>query len=321
MIRLRILAALLALAGCEAPPPQVAMRIGIFETQGSLPYYVMQEQRLDKKHGLIFEEASYSGGPAVLDALAAGSLDLGAVVGIAPLLLAAESGQLPGKLVAVAAQNFADGEHPGAGVLVGGNVQTWKDLQGKAIGVNARNSFVAAAVRIRLEREGAQGFSLVEVPFPNLGLALAGGSIAAAVIIEPYLTQSLLRRDGRLLGWVIGGPPFERVQYESIVFSADFYRRNPQGVKAYLRAHLAAVQWINDHPDEARLVLAKRLHVAPELARKIHLRRFPLDARSDPALLEETQKVLLGAGLLARPVDTRALHDETLLAEVLKEKR
>lgn len=30
-------AALLALAACEAPPQAVALRIGVFETQGSLP--------------------------------------------------------------------------------------------------------------------------------------------------------------------------------------------------------------------------------------------------------------------------------------------
>ena len=107
----------------------------------------------------------------------------------------------------------------------------------------------------------------------------------------------------------------------SIVFSADFHRRNPDGVKAFLRAHLAAAGWINDHPDEVRLVLARRLNLSAEVVNKVKFLHVPLDARSDPALLDQTQQVLLRADLMQRPVDTRRLHDETLLAEVLKEAR
>ncbi|MBI5908334.1 MAG: ABC transporter substrate-binding protein [Betaproteobacteria bacterium] len=109
--------------------------------------------------------------------------------------------------------------------------------------------------------------------------------------------------------------------FTSIVFSAEFRRSNPNGVKAFLRAHLAAARWINDHPDKARLVLATRLNLSEDVAKKINLLHVPLNARTDPALLDQTQQVLLRAGLLPRPVDTRRLHDETLLAEVLKETR
>jgi len=310
-----------ALTGCEAPPPPpVTLRIGVFQTQDVLPYYVMQEQGFDKKHGLSFKETPFAGGAAAIDAMASGALDL-CPVGIPPLLLAAERGLVPDKVVAVAANNFADPEHPGGGVIVAHTVQGWRDLDGKNIGTNARNSISGAAVDARLKLEGVQGYSFVEIPFANQGLAVVGGNVAAASMGEPYLTQSLLRGDGRLLGWVIGGPPLERTAFTSIVFSAEFRRRNPEGVKAFLRAHLAAAKWINDHPDEARLVLAKRLNLSAEVAKKINLLLVPVDARTDPVLLEQTQQVLLRAGLLKRPVDTRTLHDESLLAEVLKEKR
>jgi CheY-like chemotaxis protein len=137
---------------------------------------------------------------------------------------------------------------------------------------------------------------------------------AGASMNEPYLTQSLLRGDGKLLDWVVGGPPLERTEFTVNVFSAGFRRRNPEGVKAFLRAHLAAVRWINDHPDEARLVLARRLNLSADVARKMNLLHWPVDARTDPALLDRTQQVLLRAGLLQRPVDARtdpALLDRT----------
>lgn len=312
-----------ALGACDgpAPAPPVTLRIGVFATQDILPYFVMQEQGYDKTNGLKFAESTLAGGAAAIDAIVAGSLDMSPVVGTVPLLAAAERGLVPGKVVPVAANNFADREHPGTGVLVANAVQGWKDLEGKKIGVNARISISTAAIDARLKQEGIHGYSYVYIPFANIGLALAGGNVAAAAMNEPHLTQSLLRGDGKLLDWVVGGPPLERTEYTSIVFSSDFRSRNPEGVKAYLRAHLAAVRWINEHSEQARLVLAKRLNLSEEVARKMKLLHWPLDARTDPALLEQTQQVLIRADLLQRPVDTRRVYDETLLAEVLKEKR
>jgi len=312
-----------ALTACDGPPPAppVTLRIGVFASQDFLPYFVMQEQGFARKNGLKFEESPLAGGAAAIDAMAAGAIDLSTGVAIVPLLVAAELGLIPEKVVAVAANDFADPEHRGTGVIVARSVRGWKDLEGKMIGTAARNSIATAAADFRLKQEGVKGYSFVEVPRANVGLALAGGNVSAASMSEPYLTQSLLRGDGKLLDWVVGGPPLERTQFSSIVFSTEFRRRNPDGVKAFLRAHLAAVRWINDHLDEARLLLARRQNLSAEVAKKINLLHWPVDARADPALLDQTQQVLLGAGLLKRPVDTRALHDETLLAEVLKERR
>lgn len=313
----------LALVACGEPPPAppVTLRIGVFATQDMLPYYVMQEQGFDRKNGLTFKETEVPGGAVAIDAMASGTLDLCPGVGTIPLFAAAERGQVPAKAIAVAANDFADREHPGTGVLVAHGVQSWKDLEGKRIGVNAPVSISTAGIDARLRQEGVRGYSFVFIPFSNMGLAVAGGNVAAAAMNEPHLTQSLQRGDGRLLDWVVGGPPLERTEYTTIVFSAEHRRSNPQAVKAYLRAHLAAVRWIHEHPDAARSVLARRLNINADVVKKIKLLQWPADARSDPALLEQTHQVLVRAGLFKQPLDTRTLHDATLLTEVLQEKR
>ena len=310
--------ALLACTGSPAPP--VTLRIGIYQAQDYLPYYVMREQGFDKKNGLTFIESPVAGGAAAIDALAAGAMDM-SMSGFVPLLVVAERGLVEGKVVAVAANNYADPEHPGIGVLANHTIKAWRDLEGKQIGTNAMNSNLTIAGEARLKQEGIRTYSWVVIPLSNLGLAVAGGNVAAAAMAEPYLTQSLIRRDGELLGWIVGGPPLDNTENTTILFSADYRNRNPQGVKAYLRAHLEAVRWMNEHPAEVRLVLARHMNLSPDVATKIHLMRWPLDARSDPALRDQTQQVLLQAGQMQRAVDTRRLYDETLLAEVLKESR
>ena len=310
-----------ALAACAppTPAPQFTLRFGFFPILDCLPYFVMVEQGFDKQAGLQFEETPYPGGEEVIEAMTAGSVDV-AYIGTVGILSAAERGLIPGKVAVVAANAFADPEHPAGGVLAIPSVSSWKDLKGQFIGLPVVKSPGGAAFIGRLQLEGVHDYTFVEIPYANLGLAVAGGNVAAAILPEPFMTQSLLRRDGKLLGWVVGGPPFERMETSMIVFRADLYQHNPQAIKAFLRAHLQTVKWINQNPDKARSILGKRLSLSPEAAEKVML-NYPLDARHDPALLESMQPVLVSVGLLKAPIPARQLYDETLLNEVLAEKR
>lgn len=316
------MAALLAagsLAHCcrpSAPGPQFKLRFGLFPVMDWLPYFVMQAQGFDKENGLRLEERPYPGGAAMIDAIAADALDVG-YIGSVPLISAAERGLIPGTVVPVAANSFADPDHPHIGVLVGRSINRWKDLEGKQIGVNAAISLNSAAIRGRLQQEGIHNYTLVEIPAANMGLAVAGGNVAAATMVGHYLGQSLLRGDGKLLGWIIGGPPLERMEATLVVFRTRLYRSNPQAVKAFLRAQLQAVRWINQNPQEARAVFVDRLKLSREVGQKMTLLCWPLDARSDPALLEEMQPLLIKVGLLKALIPASHLYDETLLQEVL----
>jgi len=314
---------LFLLAACTPPKlaQQFTLRIGILTTQDVLPYFVMQEQGFAKRHGLQFVETSYPGGGPIIEAITTGSLDVGAAIGSVPILFAAERGLIPDKIVPVAANDFADPDHPGAGVLVGHSINGWQDLKGQQIAINVKGSLTDIAIKVRLQQEGISGYKLVEIPIANEGLAVAGGNVAAAIMVEPYLTQSLLRKDGKLLGWVIGGPPFERIPFTMIVFSTNFYRNNPQAVKAYLRAHLQAAKWINQNLADARAILSKCQNLSGEVSQKINLLRFSQDGRNDPALLENMQPVLVKTGILKAPIPVNKLYDETLLEEVLKERK
>lgn len=311
------------LAACGAPPtpaPPVTLRIGIFSVQDCLPSFVMQEQGFDKQNGIQFVDTTYTDGNAIIKAMQTDLLDVGPSVGSIPVLSAAERGLIPGTVVPVAANSLSDPDHPSVAVLVGRSINNWKDLEGQSIGVPSLTSLHGTAMKARLKQEGVHDYTLVQIAIPNLGLAVAEGNVAAASMQEPYLTQSLLRGDGKLLGWIIGGTPFERMEFTMIVFRAAFYRNNPTAVKAYLRAHLQAVEWINQHPDEARSILTKRLGLSPEVGQKVTLPYWPPDARNDPALLDSMQPLLVGDGVLKAPIPARQLYDETLLDQVLAEK-
>jgi len=321
MVAMLVITTLLPACAPKAPPQQFTLRIGFFPIVESMPYFVMQEQGFAAKNGLQFQETPFPGGGALIEAIVAGSVDGGNLIGTMSLLPAAQQGLVPDKIITVAANSFADPDHPLGGILAASSVNSWQDLRGQQIAVPLIKSPAGAAAKGRLQIEGVADYKLVEIPYANQGLAVAGGNVAAAIMPEPWLTQSLLRKDGKLLGWVIGGPPFERIESSMIIFSADFCRKNPEAVKAYLLAQLHAVKWIDQNPEKARAILARRLSLSPEVGQKMSLPRFSSDGRNDPALLESMQPVLINAGILKAPVPVSQLYDETLLNEVLKEKR
>lgn len=312
----------LALCSCQQPAKApVTLRIGLYSTQDYLPYFVMKEQGFDKRHGLELQEMTpFTGGAAIIESMVAGKLDVG-IVGSVPVIAAAEQGLVPARVVIVAGNNVADAGHPGAGLLVGPAVTAWKDLEGQFIAVNATNSILATAIKGRLKMEGVRKYTLSEISFSNMGLAVAGGNVAAATMYEPFLTQSLLRGDGKLFDFIIGGEPFPTMQNTLVAFSAETHRQSPQAVKAFLRAHLDAVAWIGRNPDAARTLLAKHLQLSPEVGRQVRLLRWPPDARTDASSLEQVQTVMLDVGMLKSRVPMRDLCDETLLRELLAERR
>jgi len=317
------LVALVLTAACtpSKSQQQFTLRIGLFPVLDTLPYYVMKERGFAKKNGIQFVETTYPGGAAVIEAMAAGKVDVGISIGSVPVLSAAERGMIPDTIIPVAANDFADPEHPGMAVLAAKSVTGWRDLEAQQIAVNARNSITAAALIGRLKLEGIHNYTIVEIDFPNMGLAVVGGNVAAAGLMEPYLTQSLLRGDGKLLGWIIGGPPFKQFEYTMVVFSTGFYRNQPQAVKAFLRAYLQALRWTNQNQDEARLILARTLNLSPEVTQKIKLLRLSSDGHNESALLESMQPLLIDIGMLKERIPANKLYDETLLNEVLAEKR
>ena len=88
----------IVLASCSPskPEPQFKLRIGLFPVQDFLPYFVMQEQGFAKENGLQFEEKSYAGGAAIIEAMVVGLLDVGAV-GNLGFSSAAVGDAVPGK--------------------------------------------------------------------------------------------------------------------------------------------------------------------------------------------------------------------------------
>lgn len=321
-LALLVLVALTGACAASEPEPKALtpVRFGFIQAVDHLPFLVMQEQGFAERNGLRLEEEVVVGGPVALSKMSDGAMDV-TYAGSLPLLAAARQGKVPGAVVAVGAGTYSDPAHPSMAVVIAPAIRSWKDLEGRTIGTNQVGSIGEVAMRIRLRAEGVSGVRFVEIPFPNLGLAVAGGNVAAAVMIEPFTSQSLLRGDGRVLDWVIGAAPFPEFIQTFIVVRAGLAREEPEVVQAYLRAHLEAVRWIEGHRAEARGILARRLGTDDRVSAAMGMVGFVADARIDPDLLGRMQATLATADPTQTPLPNERIYDEALLEGILGEKK
>lgn len=309
-----------ACSGSSGPAdPLQRLRFGVLPSVDQLPYFVMREKGFDIANGLSIIETEMQGGIALVEGMTAGTIDM-AYAGSIPLFIASRTGDVPRRVIGVAAGAFADTEHPVFAVFAGPDVETWSDLEGQDIGVNQSGTIGDISVRARLRAEGIEGVRLVPIPFPNQGLAVAGGNVAAAVMLEPFITQSLLRGDGHILDWVVGGgQPFPEFAEVVISASTGFLAEHPDTVRGFLRAEMQAVAWIAEHEAEARTILARRLGLIEEVGRTMRLPRWTSDAHNDPVLLEQIRDTMIELEPDPPPAATADIYDETLLNEVLAE--
>jgi sulfonate transport system substrate-binding protein len=144
--------------------------------------------------GIAVKWVEFSSGPPMLEAMAAGSIDYGAV-GDAPPIFAQSAGAA---IVYAAGQPVTNGQ----GILVPQNspIQGIADLKGKRVGFT-RGSSAHNVVVQALEKAGLSYADITPVYLtpPDAGPAFGNGSIDAWAVWDPYLAIGEVRQNGRIL--------------------------------------------------------------------------------------------------------------------------
>lgn len=130
----------------------------------------------------------------------------------------------------------------------GSGIATGRDLEGKRMASNTRNNIVWLRGVAWVDKTGGdwRRVTTVEVPFPQMADALAGGQVDAAVFSEPFVAAALQTHGDRLerIGWPINetAPGSTIAQY---VAMADDITRNAEVFDRFARALHRGADWVN----------------------------------------------------------------------------
>jgi NitT/TauT family transport system substrate-binding protein len=283
LIRSAVLFALIGIAvgaGSPAnsqPAPAAAVRLGVIPSIGAALAYIAQERGYFEKHNLNVELVPMNSGSAIAEAVAGGSLDAGFsdVISIAN----ARSRGLPFEYIAAGILNTPAFSQGGLIVRADSQLQSGKALGGQVVAVNALNSISSLEAQVWIDATGGDSKTVkfIEAPLPQMPVAVANGTVAAAVAGEPIFAMAVARGDLRVVRFTKTGiaPTF---MLNGWFAQSDWVDKN-RAVAAQLAAamHDAAV-WANANRPGTERVLVIQLKLPAAIAQSLVAPPFYGDA-------------------------------------------
>jgi len=260
------------------------------------------------------EITSFQGGAAIMQQIIGGTIDLG-VAGIVPVISAVAND--PTIKVVAADQNN------GSGLIVkkGSDIDTIAKLKGKKIAIPLAGSIQDVMVRILLKRNSLdydRDVTVTTVPASNMLQSLESGAVDAYLAWEPFITQAEQQNVGQVL------VRFEEVMpnhpCDTIVTTTKMINDYPDTVKAFLRAHREAVDYIKANKEDAAELVGSqkwtKVGKAVELDAMEHM-TFMYTPDADFIAGSETfAQEMKALGLISKDITRSDIFDLTLLNQI-----
>jgi ABC-type nitrate/sulfonate/bicarbonate transport system substrate-binding protein len=251
-----------------------------------------------------------------LAAMLAGEVDYSSTIGSVTRAIVAQ--QAPFRVVAVTAKGI------GFTLLGGPQVQTLMDLRGKPVGFYAPRdtSVIGVMTVLRLYGLDLQRDAITVVPLGDdaaLYAALAGGTIAAAVMTPPFNFKAEKELGARRL---LDLSEYLASAWLGLSTTTRKLAEQPQQVRAMIRANLRAIDYIFAHRAEVTRLAASQYDVDEDVAERGMeqlLRLLSRDGSAPREALEGMVEIARQQSEVAEGVELNRVFDFGPLEEVQRE--
>ncbi|MBX3622376.1 MAG: ABC transporter substrate-binding protein [Rhizobacter sp.] len=270
------------------------IRIGYWPIAAGLPFYAAVELGYFKEAGLDVEVLKFAGAQQVMEAVLSDRAD-GTANGTGSANIAIGEIAAPGTFK-IFCSNPSNAKNVLDEVIVpvGSPAKVIADLKGKRVGSGPGIQNVTLAKTV-LERGGATGATVVELPIGQHVAALAAGQIDGAYTLEPTGTIGRLNGATRVLeAGVIAryvlGDPLAPWFGGSASLSGAFIKKHPDEARKYIAAYAKGVNYVRSKPAEARKFLKGYTPIEGTLTGEVPLAAYMLYNEFTPADVAHFQK-------------------------------
>lgn len=295
----RTFVALIGAALASAALAQTKVNIGYSPAADFTPVFAAKDKGFFEKRGLDVTLTRIPLASNIPAAIVSDSLQIGMGTG-SMLVQTAEAGL--GLVALNGASRFQKSNSIVSLVArTGEKMQKAEDFKGKKVGVPGLNSMLHVMFQKWLldNKVPLNQVTMIEAPFPQMNDMLKGGTIDAAVAIEPFRARIVSGNTGyRVADYVTDIQ--DNVLAAFWMAKADWAKANPQVVKAYREAYDEALDWCVKNPEEAKQLQVKYLGfpspVIPSYSSAI--------SAKDLEIFEQAGRQV---GMLRKPVDVQNL--------------
>lgn len=184
-------------------------------------------------------------------------------------------------------------------------------LVGRTIAVPIRFSGHLLALKRTLRQHGLNDDAIrfVEIPPPDMPVALASGGIDGFFVGEPFASKAL--RDGSARRWSNVEQIWPQFICNLMIVRSEFIESKPQVVRRLVCAAVKSGLWAQGHLDEAVGIVSRHWGQDPDFVHYVFNNppgRFRFDLyRPDVGELEEIVHEMRYAGLISGSVDVGGL--------------
>jgi NitT/TauT family transport system substrate-binding protein len=295
---LQVAAASTALGTLGAPSivraQSTKLHIGFWPVAAGLPFFAAIEKGYFKEAGLDVEPLKFAGAQQVMEAMLSGRSD-GSSNGTGSANLAIGEIAQPG-LFKIFATNPSNAKFVLDEFIVPKDspVKTMADLKGKKVasGPGIQNITLAKTM---LERAGADGAVVSELPIGQHVAALVAGQVDACYTLEPTGTVGRMNGTTRVLeaGVVaryILGDPLAPWHGGSASLTTEFIKKNPEVTKKYIAAYARGIELVRSKPAEARQYMKGYTAIEGPLTSEVPLASYMLYNEFKPSDVAYFQK-------------------------------
>jgi NitT/TauT family transport system substrate-binding protein len=280
-----------ALVRAQAGPK---IRIGFWPVAAGLPFFAAIEKGYFKEAGLDVEAIKFAGAQQVMEAMLSGRSD-GSSNGTGSANLAIGEIAQPG-LFKIFATNPSNAKYVLDEFIVAKDspVKTLADLKGKKVasGPGIQNVTLAKTM---LERAGATGAMVSELPIGQHVAALVAGQVDACYTLEPTGTVGRMNGTTRVVeaGVVakyILGDPLAPWHGGAASLTSEFIKKNPEVSKKYIAAYARGIELVRSKPAEARQFMKGYTAIEGALTAEVPLASYMLYNEFKPSDVAHFQK-------------------------------
>ena len=294
LLKAGVASSALGLSGWVHAQSGPKIRIGYWPIAAGLPFYAALELGYFKEAGVNVEAQRFAGAQQIMEGMLSDRTD-GSANGTGSANIAIGELAAPGTFKIICS-NPSNVKNVLDEMLVPANstAKVMADLKGKRVGSGPGIQNVTLAKTI-LERGGATGATVVELPISQHVAALAAGQIDGCYTLEPTGTIGRLNGSTKVLEagviskYVLGDPNAPWFG-GSASLTAAFIKKYPEEAKKYIAAYAKGVAYVRSKPNEARQYLKGYTAIEGPLTGEVPLAAYTMASEFTPADIAHFQK-------------------------------
>lgn len=290
------------------------IRVGFWPVASGLPFFTAVEKGFFKEAGLDVEPLKLASPQQVAEAMISGRAE-GSSNGTGSAALGIAEIAQPG-LLKIFCTNPTNQRFVLDQFIVGKDspIKTISELSGKkvACGPGVQNVVLARTV---LERAGAKGFTVVELPIGQHIAAIVANQVDACYTLEP--TGTIGRLNGTTRNLEVGviakyvlGDPMAPWHGGSASLTSEFIKKYPEVTRRYIAAYKKGVDLVKNNPAEARPFLKGYTAIEGALTNEVPMADYMMSADfkpSDIAFFQKFFDLFTERGIFSRKVDVAGM--------------